>query len=69
MTVEPKKVTLGRYLFCYCNCMLADAAVEYTYELKYLRPFDHLIILTNLSSSHKVNMQPNLTKAQDRMVL
>jgi|GEM_PF-1787948 hypothetical protein len=49
--------------------MLANAAVEYTYELKYLRPFDHLIILTNLSSSHKVNMQPNLTKAQDRMVL
>jgi hypothetical protein len=28
--------------------MLANAAVEYTYELKYLRPFDHLIILTNL---------------------
>ena len=49
--------------------MLADAAVEYTYKLKYLRPFDHLIILTNLSSSHKVNMQPNLTKAQDGMVL
>lgn len=48
--------------------MLANAAVEYTYELKYLRPFDHLIILTNLyqvTSQHATN----LAKAQDRMVL
>jgi hypothetical protein len=45
--------------------MLANAAVEYTYELKYLRPFhfDKSFIKS------QVNMQPNLTKAHDRMVL
>ena len=48
--------------------MLADSAVEYTYEFKYLRPFDHLIILTNLSSSQSQHAA-KFNKAQDRMVL
>lgn len=37
--------------------MLASAAVEYTYELKYLRPFDHLIKATN---AVRCNLNPDL---------